>query len=338
MTSEFRILLVGDRSVLKLNYINKLHPQWFWYNVYGGVATLSLKTNHGDIRFRITFCIEREYFQSISEYLQRANGAIVMFDHKTSIEVESWLSDIRMVDPRIPITLCTSEFDATKGSIISFMTRYTNGNTKINCYQILPGLFCDFICPFLELAVKLTKYEDLVIFGICPASGRAEGSEGVSGIEEPITCQLPVVSNTKESIPCQLPGARLNKGISVMPTPINVVVYDEKRKLYKEVNHNFIVVQISEGLIAVAGKAVSDTKIIELTEDEKSIARKIGIYVFPEFLEFKLSDKDDTVVVSKDTKPTPKSKKNLNKQTNLVKVPGGTMKVTYKFYPDGGIL
>lgn len=59
---------------------------------------------------------------------------------------------------------------------------------------------------------------------------------------------------------------------------LTVVVYDEKRSLYREPTYNFIVHQQSDGMIAVLGKLSDDGQtIVPLSETEKDIATSLGL-------------------------------------------------------------
>lgn len=61
---------------------------------------------------------------------------------------------------------------------------------------------------------------------------------------------------------------------------LSVVMYDETRQLYREPTHNFIVHQVSPGTIAVIGKIIEgESKLFPLSEEEKTIARSIGLVI-----------------------------------------------------------
>lgn len=66
------------------------------------------------------------------------------------------------------------------------------------------------------------------------------------------------------------------------PTPIHlsVIPFDESRGLYKDQLHNFIVQQIEPNVIAALGRfSEEDNKLVPLTEEEKTIARNMGLAV-----------------------------------------------------------
>lgn len=59
---------------------------------------------------------------------------------------------------------------------------------------------------------------------------------------------------------------------------LSVVPYDETRGLFREPNHNFIVYQVSPGVIAVLGKInEAENKIIPLSPQEQATAQAIGL-------------------------------------------------------------
>jgi hypothetical protein len=59
---------------------------------------------------------------------------------------------------------------------------------------------------------------------------------------------------------------------------LSVVPYDEARGLFREPNHNFIVYEVSPGVIAVIGKLnEAENKIVPLTAQEQVTAQNIGL-------------------------------------------------------------
>jgi hypothetical protein len=59
---------------------------------------------------------------------------------------------------------------------------------------------------------------------------------------------------------------------------LSVVPYDETRGLFREPNHNFIVYQVSPGVIAVIGRlSEAENKIVALTPQEQTTAQNIGL-------------------------------------------------------------
>jgi len=61
---------------------------------------------------------------------------------------------------------------------------------------------------------------------------------------------------------------------------MNVIAYDESRGLYLEPTHNFIVREITPGVIAVLGRLTEPgNKIVPLTSQEESTARSIGLVI-----------------------------------------------------------
>lgn len=82
-------------------------------------------------------------------------------------------------------------------------------------------------------------------------------------------------------------GATVNPGIAPeiatheteeSPNRLDVEPYNDKLGLYKEKTHGFIVTEADEGVVVI-GRLSSDNVIVDLTENEKDIAQKIGLHL-----------------------------------------------------------
>lgn len=96
--------------------------------------------------------------------------------------------------------------------------------------------------------------------GMAPSVGAIPGMTGIPGYNAP----NPMVPQTNVA-PAQ-------------PGSLSVVPYDESRGLFREPNHNFIVYQVSPGVIAVLGRLIdSENKIVALTPQEQQTALSVGL-------------------------------------------------------------
>lgn len=97
--------------------------------------------------------------------------------------------------------------------------------------------------------------------GAAPAMGAIPGMAGIpAGYNAPVAAIPPA------------------NGAPAQGGQLSVVAYDEARGLFREPNHNFIVYELSPGVIAVVGKLYeAENKILALTPQEQATALNIGL-------------------------------------------------------------
>lgn len=66
------------------------------------------------------------------------------------------------------------------------------------------------------------------------------------------------------------------------PGKLNVEWYDESRKLYRDINHNFIVTEESPGKVFCIGYLADNGKIVALTPEQTRTAIAMGLLMMPE--------------------------------------------------------
>lgn len=101
------------------------------------------------------------------------------------------------------------------------------------------------------------------------------------------SCRKQRKSLSKDLAVGAVPGAAPNLGSipapSFAPPPaatgqLNVVMFDEAKSLYRTVENNFIVSQVSPGNIVVLGKYVSDKDtIVPITPEDEAVAVSMGL-------------------------------------------------------------
>jgi hypothetical protein len=121
----------------------------------------------------------------------------------------------------------------------------------------------DFCNACLKTRKNLQK--EMAATGGIPGAAPAMGAiPGMGGLPPGYAAPTPTVPATTNA-PAQ--GGQLS-----------VVPYDEARGLFREPNHNFIVYQVSPGVIAVLGRlSETDNKIVQLTAQEQGTAQAIGL-------------------------------------------------------------
>jgi len=121
----------------------------------------------------------------------------------------------------------------------------------------------DFCNSCLKTRKNLTK--DMAAVGAVPGTAPGMGAiPGMAGLPPGYGAPVPAVPPTN-STPAQ--GGKLS-----------VIPYDEDRGLYRDPTHNFIVYEVSSGVVAVLGRlSEADNKIVPLTQQEQQTAQGIGL-------------------------------------------------------------
>lgn len=170
---EFKIVLVGDSGVGKTSFI-KRHRNGSFDSKYIAtqgvdVAPLTFNTNYGLIMFKMWDCAGQEKFGGLRDgYYYNADGAIVMFDlgNKTnSNNINKWVTHVKNIVPDVPFVICGNKYDLPDKNI-DITTIPLEDNCKLCCVSAKTSF--KYEMPFLHLAKKLTKHEDLEFIEIPP--------------------------------------------------------------------------------------------------------------------------------------------------------------------------
>lgn len=174
-TTNFKIVLVGDGNVGKTSFLHR-HLTGEFRNEYVStigveVHVLTFESNYGAIRFNVWDCAGEEKFRGLGEsYFIGSDGAIFMFDltnEDSYKNIADWDRKINKVMNKyhsgkaIPKVFCGNKTDVKERKVSMRQITYPR---KIDAkyYDISVKSCFNFEKPFLELARKLTKHEDLV--------------------------------------------------------------------------------------------------------------------------------------------------------------------------------
>jgi GTP-binding nuclear protein Ran len=154
---QYKIILVGDAGVGKTTFIARHTTGRFDINYIPtiGVAVRDVlfMTNHGEIQFNVWDLAGQEKFGgSYDGYYQDADGAIAMFDGRTSMRgIGRLVDDIKNIAGDVPISVCGNKCDLryNQAMVHDFDRIGVKNDVNIDA-------------PFLDLARQLTGHADLV--------------------------------------------------------------------------------------------------------------------------------------------------------------------------------
>ena len=168
---NYKIVLIGEGGVGKTVFVKKHLTGDFVprYNptVSVEVTTVKFSTNYGDINFEVWDCAGQETFSGIGDgHYINADGAILFFDcssylSPSPVKIGNMYNKFKRIS-KGPVVLCGSKAECLKDTdnMENICTIIRNLNVK--CYFISSKTGQNIKNPFVELARKITKKQDLV--------------------------------------------------------------------------------------------------------------------------------------------------------------------------------
>ena len=174
MRTSYKIIVVGDAGVGKSAFLQRHRNGKFEEKYIASksvlISPLYFQTNYGEILFLTWDCPCQEKIGGLrEEHWKGADGVIVMFDWNSNSScrnVSAWIPAVSSVVPNIPLIICGNKYDSPYRYITN---RRDLPNVKYYEVSAMSGYNLDK--PFLDLARKLTRHEDLEfeeVPAICP--------------------------------------------------------------------------------------------------------------------------------------------------------------------------
>jgi small GTP-binding protein len=188
---EFNIVLVGDSGVGKSAYLNALQgrsfePRWM-PNASDKKETIKMRTSHGTYQLHITDCAGlNKYLSCIHE--AHNDAVIYMFNVSSRISLQSldsYMYHIVKSNGRIPSVLVGNGMDV---SMENRMIRGKPAHPKsMEYFEVSSKTKQNIHLPLQSLLRKLTKHDDLVIYGASlPVEENARTTVAKTAIATPL--------------------------------------------------------------------------------------------------------------------------------------------------------
>lgn len=166
---SYKLILVGDGGVGKTTFV-KRHRTGEFEKKY--VATLGVEvhplkfyTQYGPFTFNCWDTAGQEKFGGLRDgYYINGQAAIIMFDvtsRETYKKVATWHRDLVRVCENIPVVLCGNKIDVKDRKVKPKHVVFHRKRANMQYFDISAKSNYNFEKPFLHLAKKVTKKEDL---------------------------------------------------------------------------------------------------------------------------------------------------------------------------------
>ncbi len=169
--NTFKLILIGDSGVGKTTMCKKMVTGEFekkHYKTLGvEVFPIRFNTNHGPLIFNVWDCAGCKDFQGLSAgYYINADCFIVMFDltSKDSFEnIDKWIERTGVFPTILVGNKCDiTDVKVSDRKICDYLLNHEESNCKsIQYYGTSYKTNYNFDEPFLDLAIKLTGFDDL---------------------------------------------------------------------------------------------------------------------------------------------------------------------------------